>query len=233
MQASSSGLVKVDEAPKRKKPPPNKGQGKSKKKCFWTGVGGLDDLDSSEDDDDASESGNSPSTSASGSGVPDCPVKGATSAHTSASQSRAEHTATSEAPSASSNSISGPSSPESPAEVQTRSQAEAAASGGSGEQKEVVPTEETFPKTNNLGVAQSSVNQAACEDAPLDLQAVHSDKELETLGLDRLKAELIARGMKCGGTLSERAARLFSTIGLSAEDIDPALLAKPSKGKKQ
>lgn len=132
--------------------------------CFGyyrTGVGGLDDLDSSEDDDDASESGNSPSTSASGSGVPDCPVKGATSAHTSASQSRAEHTATSEAPSASSNSISGPSSPESPAEVQTRSQAEAAASGGSGEQKEVVPTEETFPKTNNLGVAQSSVNQAA------------------------------------------------------------------------
>uniref|UniRef100_A0A8C8JWT9 Replication stress response regulator SDE2 n=1 Tax=Oncorhynchus tshawytscha TaxID=74940 RepID=A0A8C8JWT9_ONCTS len=222
MQASSSGLVKVDEAPKRKKPPPNKGQGKSKKKCFWTGVGGLDDLDSSEDDDDASDSGNSPSTSASGSGVPDCPVTGATSAHTSASQSRAEQTATPEAPRASSNSISGPSSPESPAEVQTQSQAEAAAfaTSGSGEQ-EVVPTEETFPKTDN------------CEDGPLDLQAVHSDKELETLGLDRLKAELIARGMKCGGTLSERAARLFSTVGLSAEDIDPALLAKPSKGKKQ
>ncbi|XP_024299738.1 replication stress response regulator SDE2 [Oncorhynchus tshawytscha] len=218
MQASSSGLVKVDEAPKRKKPPPNKGQGKSKKKCFWTGVGGLDDLDSSEDDDDASDSGNSPSTSASGSGVPDCPVTGATSAHTSASQSRAEQTATPEAPRASSNSISGPSSPESPAEVQTQSQAEAAAfaTSGSGEQ-EVVPTEETFPKTDN------------CEDGPLDLQAVHSDKELETLGLDRLKAELIARGMKCGGTLSERATRLFSTVGLSAEDIDPALLAKPSK----
>uniref|UniRef100_A0AAZ3SPG3 Replication stress response regulator SDE2 n=1 Tax=Oncorhynchus tshawytscha TaxID=74940 RepID=A0AAZ3SPG3_ONCTS len=230
MQASSSGLVKVDEAPKRKKPPPNKGQGKSKKKCFWTGVGGLDDLDSSEDDDDASDSGNSPSTSASGSGVPDCPVTGATSAHTSASQSRAEQTATPEAPRASSNSISGPSSPESPAEVQTQSQAEAAAfaTSGSGEQ-EVVPTEETFPKTDNVSVAQSSVNQAACEDGPLDLQAVHSDKELETLGLDRLKAELIARGMKCGGTLSERATRLFSTVGLSAEDIDPALLAKPSK----
>uniref|UniRef100_A0A8C7DCK2 Replication stress response regulator SDE2 n=1 Tax=Oncorhynchus kisutch TaxID=8019 RepID=A0A8C7DCK2_ONCKI len=235
MQASSSGLVKVDEAPKRKKPPPNKGQGKSKKKCFWTGVGGLDDLDSSEDDDDASDSGNSPSTSASGSGVPDCPVTGATSAHTSASQSTAEQTATPEAPRESSNSISGPSSPESPAEVQTQSQAEAVAfaTSGSGEQKDVVPTEETFPKTDNLSVAQSSVNQTACEDGPLDLQAVHSDKELETLGLDRLKAELIARGMKCGGTLSERAARLFSTVGLSAEDIDPALLAKPSKGKKQ
>ncbi|XP_021423999.1 replication stress response regulator SDE2 [Oncorhynchus mykiss] len=231
MQASSSGLVKVDEAPKRKKSPPNKGQGKSKKKCFWTGVGGLDDLDSSEDDNDASDSGNSPSTSSSGSGVPDCPVTGATSAHTSASQSRAEQTATPEAPRASSSSISGPSSPESPAEVQTQSQAEAAAfaTGGSGEQKEVVPTEETFPKTDNLSAAQSNVNQAACEDGPLDLQAVHSDKELETLGLDRLKAELIARGMKCGGTLSERAARLFSTVGLSAEDIDPALLAKPSK----
>jgi hypothetical protein len=135
-------------------------------KCFGyyrTGVGGLDDLDSSEDDDDASDSGNSPSTSASDSGVPDCPVTGATSAYTSASQSRAEQTATPEAPRASSNSISGPSSPESPAEVQTQSQAEAAAfaTSGSGEQKEVVPTEETFPKTDNLSVAQSSVNQAA------------------------------------------------------------------------
>ncbi|XP_041740326.2 replication stress response regulator SDE2 [Coregonus clupeaformis] len=237
MQASSSGLVKVDEAPKRKNPPPNKGQGKSKKKCFWTGVGGLDDLDSSEDDDAASDSGNSPSpsTSDSGSGVPSSPVKGATPAHTSASQSRAEQTATPEAPSTSSNSSSGPSSPESPAEVQTQSQAEAVASGTSdgGAQKEVVPTEETFPKTDSLSKAQSSTNKPTWEDGPLDLQAVHSDKELETLGLDRLKAELIARGMKCGGTLSERAVRLFSTIGLSAEDIDPALLAKPSKGKKK
>ncbi|KAK6300180.1 hypothetical protein J4Q44_G00282780 [Coregonus suidteri] len=233
MQASSSGLVKVDEAPKRKNPPPNKGQGKSKKKCFWTGVGGLDDLDSSEDDDAASDSGNSPSTSDSGSGVPGSPVKVATSAHTSASQSRAEQTATPEAPSTSSNSSSGPSSPESPAEVQTQSQAEAVASGTSdgGAQKEVVPAEETFPKTDSLSKAQSSTNKPTWEDGPLDLQAVHSDKELETLGLDRLKAELIARGMKCGGTLSERAARLFSTMGLSAEDIDPALLAKPSKGK--
>ncbi|CAB1344719.1 unnamed protein product, partial [Coregonus sp. 'balchen'] len=198
-----------------------------------TGVGGLDDLDSSEDDDAASDSGNSPSTSDSGSGVPSSPVKGATPAHTSASQSRAEQTATPEAPSTSSNSSSGPRSPESPAEVQTQSQAEAVASGTSdgGAQKEVVPTEETFPKTDSLSKAQSSTNKPTWEDGPLDLQAVHSDKELETLGLDRLKAELIARGMKCGGTLSERAVRLFSTMGLSAEDIDPALLAKPSKGK--
>ena len=32
---------------------------------------------------------------------------------------------------------------------------------------------------------------------------------LQVLGLERLKAELQAHGLKCGGTLQERAARLF------------------------
>lgn len=58
-------------------------------------------------------------------------------------------------------------------------------------------------------------------------------EELEALGLEQLKAELMKRGMKCGGTLQERAARLYSVRGLSADQIDAALLAKPSKGKKK
>ncbi|CAH9092988.1 unnamed protein product [Cuscuta epithymum] len=44
---------------------------------------------------------------------------------------------------------------------------------------------------------------------PLSFDGINSSAELEVLGMDRLKAELQARGLKCGGTLQERAARLF------------------------
>ncbi|XP_051003979.1 splicing regulator SDE2 [Acomys russatus] len=67
----------------------------------------------------------------------------------------------------------------------------------------------------------------------VDLSSFPSAAELESLGLERLKRELMARGLKCGGTLQERAARLFSVRGLAKEHIDPALFAKPSKGKKK
>uniref|UniRef100_A0A8C5K122 Replication stress response regulator SDE2 n=1 Tax=Jaculus jaculus TaxID=51337 RepID=A0A8C5K122_JACJA len=67
----------------------------------------------------------------------------------------------------------------------------------------------------------------------VDLLAFSSAAELELLGLERLKCELMALGLKCGGTLQERAARLFSVRGLAKEHIDPALFAKPSKGKKK
>nr|XP_034375721.1 replication stress response regulator SDE2 [Arvicanthis niloticus] len=67
----------------------------------------------------------------------------------------------------------------------------------------------------------------------VDLSAFSSAAELESLGLEKLKCELMALGLKCGGTLQERAARLFSVRGLSKELIDPALFAKPSKGKKK
>lgn len=39
---------------------------------------------------------------------------------------------------------------------------------------------------------------------------------------------LMALGMKCGGTLQQRAERLFSVKGLPPANIDPKLLAKPS-----
>ena len=49
--------------------------------------------------------------------------------------------------------------------------------------------------------------------AHLDLSAFSSWEELASLGLDRLKSALMALGLKCGGTLEERAQRLFSTKG--------------------
>ncbi|CAL1607440.1 unnamed protein product [Knipowitschia caucasica] len=44
----------------------------------------------------------------------------------------------------------------------------------------------------------------------LDLDSVSCAEDLEVLGLKVLKEELQRRGLKCGGTLSQRAARLFS-----------------------
>ena len=46
----------------------------------------------------------------------------------------------------------------------------------------------------------------------------------------RLKSALMALGLKCGGTLEERASRLFSTKGKGLNELDPTLFAK-SKGK--
>jgi len=67
--------------------------------------------------------------------------------------------------------------------------------------------------------------------AHLDLSAFSTWEELASLGLDRLKSGLLALGLKCGGTLEERAQRLFGTKGKSFEEIDPSLFAKSKPGK--
>lgn len=61
---------------------------------------------------------------------------------------------------------------------------------------------------------------------PLDLGSFDTVKDLEDLGLDRLKSALMALGVKCGGTLEQRAERLFSLKGLNKEDFPRKLLAK-------
>jgi len=66
--------------------------------------------------------------------------------------------------------------------------------------------------------------------AHLDLSAFSSPEELMSLGLDRLKRALQALKLKCGGTLEERAKRLFATKGLPLEDIEAASRLK-TKGK--
>ncbi|XP_076841209.1 splicing regulator SDE2 isoform X2 [Brachyhypopomus gauderio] len=81
--------------------------------------------------------------------------------------------------------------------------------------------------------AQPVVEPLCRVEGPLDLLSVSTAEELEAFGLERLKAELMERGLKCGGTLQQRAARLHSVRGLQPDQIDPALLAKPSKGKKK
>jgi hypothetical protein len=53
-----------------------------------------------------------------------------------------------------------------------------------------------------------------------------SAQDLERFGLDHLKHELVRRGLKAGGTLSERAQRLFAVRGISKKKIDKRLKAK-------
>lgn len=67
----------------------------------------------------------------------------------------------------------------------------------------------------------------------VDLSCVDHVQQLEALGLDVLKKELRSRGLKCGGTLQERAARLFSIRGRSQEQIEPGLLAKASRSRRK
>lgn len=66
--------------------------------------------------------------------------------------------------------------------------------------------------------------------APLDLSGFSSVEELASLGLDRLKSALIALGLKCGGSLEERAGRLWKTKGKTLDEVDPTLFAKKKGG---
>ncbi|KAI9109877.1 hypothetical protein K1719_018918 [Acacia pycnantha] len=63
-------------------------------------------------------------------------------------------------------------------------------------------------------------------DEPLNFEAFNSAAELEVLGLERLKSELQERGLKCGGTLQERAARLFLLKSTPLDKLPKKLLAK-------
>ncbi|KAL0379401.1 UNVERIFIED_CONTAM: Replication stress response regulator SDE2 [Sesamum angustifolium] len=63
-------------------------------------------------------------------------------------------------------------------------------------------------------------------DKHLNFDEYRSAAELEVLGLDRLKSELQARGLKCGGTLQERAARLFLLKTTPLEMLPKKLFAK-------
>eukprot|EP00605_Chrysophyceae_sp_TOSAG23-4_P000093 GSChrysophyteH1.ASY1.ANO1.96.1 assembled CDS len=58
------------------------------------------------------------------------------------------------------------------------------------------------------------------------VNAAESAAELESYGLNELKSALEARSVKSGGTLSERAVRLFAVRGLEFDDIPKKLRAK-------
>ena len=63
----------------------------------------------------------------------------------------------------------------------------------------------------------------------IDPRAFASASELERFGLDRLRDELAARGLKCGGTLAQRAERLFLLKDKKVEELDKKHLAPGGK----
>lgn len=85
------------------------------------------------------------------------------------------------------------------------------------------------------GWGKESVSAISHAGAALDLSGFSSEEELASLGLDRLKSALLAKGMKCGGTLQERAHRLWSTRGLDESDLPAEVLAgsKSQDGKEK
>ncbi|KAL7834038.1 hypothetical protein AOLI_G00289980 [Acnodon oligacanthus] len=320
MQASSSGLVQADEGPSRKRPATKNEHGSTKKKCFWTGVDGLDDMDSSDADSDegeavasssasvlASVSGAScssqptvvPMSTSRGSEKPGAQEQPSTSSSSSSSSpascsptlerageeeagtqrvaeeeeagtqrvaeeeeagtqrvaeeeeagtqrvaEEAETQRVAEEEEAETQRVA----EEEEAETQRVAEEEEAGTERSAKEENVQNSSDgqetetaVLPKTKDVGARHSGPSdstdtqtaQPAQSEGPLDLLSVDGVEDLEALGLERLKAELMQRGMKCGGTLQERAARLFSVRGLSPAQIDPALLAKPSKAKKK
>lgn len=95
------------------------------------------------------------------------------------------------------------------------------------------PTEDLSKSASptSAPAVKEPVEEAKGASAQKDPSAVNlsdyaSAEALEALGLDALKAELVARRLKCGGTIKERAARLFLLRDKTREEIDRKHWAK-------
>ena len=90
-----------------------------------------------------------------------------------------------------------------------------------------------MPKLDNDSINSATEDAANVFFHPIDLESddcmISSSRDLEAVGMSHLKAELQRRGLKAGGTLEERAARLFSVKGLRTDEIPRKLLAKKPK----
>lgn len=82
-----------------------------------------------------------------------------------------------------------------------------------------------LPASENSPVTMEKV-QDPIKPELLNLDQYKSADELEALGLDRLKSALLALKVKCGGTLRQRAERLFSLKGLEMKDFPKKVRAK-------
>ncbi|NXO01191.1 SDE2 regulator, partial [Rhinopomastus cyanomelas] len=251
LQATSSKMVSPEGGCSRKRPGES-GDNRTKsrkRKCFWLGLEGLDGVDSSDSEDDNEDDsphtsdGSCPSGSRCNENVGnsnECSsssvdsVEGSPSTSTTGSPS----TSATEKPLHQPEDTGGDlqaethagAQPEIPAEehgeVRLILKEEVQEKNQVTEDRKEEEKENASSKAQEINLSQST------EAEPIDLLAFNSATEMEALGLDRLKMELMSLGLKCGGTLKERAMRLFSVRGLSRDQIDPALFAKPSKVKK-
>lgn len=63
----------------------------------------------------------------------------------------------------------------------------------------------------------------------INLMSACRAEDLEVYGLERLKAELMKHGLKCGGTLKQRAERLYLLKDTPVDSLDRSLFAKAKK----
>ncbi|CAI5451516.1 unnamed protein product [Caenorhabditis angaria] len=68
-----------------------------------------------------------------------------------------------------------------------------------------------------------------CEYAAVNLDDYVSAQDLELLGLEHLKSALTERGLKCGGSLCERAQRLWSIKGIEPAEWPTSILTPEMK----
>ncbi|XP_073412492.1 splicing regulator SDE2 [Dendrobates tinctorius] len=236
LQASSSSAVSADSSDtrKRKKEINSSKKESGKKKCYWTGLEGLEASSSSESESDSESPCTSESCSSSDSdsdGLAQCPSTDPSSEN-SPECSRAGSSQSADVEQA----MCDPEerAQRSPSITVTKPRTEYGEADGSMQKSTDVekPMVDPEPEKPPATVDAEQETPSRVTDT-FDLHAVTSTSELEMLGLEKLKVELMALGLKCGGTLQERAARLFSVRGLNREQIDPSLFAKPSKAKKK
>jgi hypothetical protein len=109
--------------------------------------------------------------------------------------------------------------------------------GSSDEDTAVSPTLSSNDKTSSsTGSDRADAGHDAASKATATAEAteypeIHLNKyktaaQLEECGLEHLKHALMARGLKCGGNVHQRAERLFSVKGLTPEEYPAALKAK-------
>jgi hypothetical protein len=80
------------------------------------------------------------------------------------------------------------------------------------------PEAMTSPSQSPTSVPTPAIEEK--EEGPLDLTQFQTVEALEAVGLERLKTELTARRLKCGGTLRERASRLLLLRDNTRDEID-------------
>lgn len=86
------------------------------------------------------------------------------------------------------------------------------------------PADSNAPLPADVTAAPGESEQTT--EAPLTLDEYASAGELEALGLERLKRELASRGLKAGGTLKQRAERLFLLKSTPLNELPASCFAK-------
>ena len=82
------------------------------------------------------------------------------------------------------------------------------------------------PANKRLREQAKQNDGGTAETEPFDLNQVSSIEGVTSLGAERIKSILISMGIKCGGTLEDRANRLFSLRGLRRDEYPAKVRGK-------